>query len=147
MSFGWGHLTCSALLVLFLGPLISHFLAKRKSKQDREIAKHNEAVEEFKAAFTDANTNLRFRENTVALIIKQTFEGHKVAYIKFRENLSPQKKSEFDNAWSNYEQYYNSYSKDAVHSLFASATTDYESEQREIAITLIKCLLDFAKEV
>jgi hypothetical protein len=146
MSFGWGHLTCSALLGLILGRLISHFLAKRKSKQDREIARHNETVEEFKAAFTDAIVNLHFREHTVALIIQQTFKGHKVAYIKFRENLSGQKKSEFDKAWSKYEAYYNSHSKGAVFSLFASAKTDFESEHREIAITLIKCLLDFAKE-
>jgi hypothetical protein len=135
------------ILGALIGALVTYFLAKDRAKQDRIADRHNQAVSEFKAAFNDALINLLFHENTVAFIIKQFFTDHKVAYLSFREQLSDQKKKLFDQAWSQYENYFNKNVKDIVFGLFASAKTQHESEERELVIRLIKDLLDFAKEV
>lgn len=147
MGLSWGSFTAGALLSILIYQLLSHFLAKERVKQDRRVDSHNQAVSEFKGAFSDALINLSFREHAVAFILKQTFTDHKVAYLRFREHLSDQKKGSFDQAWSKYEDYFNRNAKDTVFGLFASAETQYESEEREVVTRLIKDLLDFAKEV
>lgn len=146
MSFGWGHLTVAAMFGLLLDKIITHFLAKDQSKQERQIARHNEQVSQFKSAFNDALLNISIGEQTVALILRQTYRNHEVAYHLFRNHISKNKKKKFDGAWSNYQAYYEANAKEAIHYQFASAKTGFEAEQRKIVTYLLKGLLDFAKE-
>ena len=146
MSFGWGHLTGAALFGLLLDKMITHFLAKRHSKQERQIVRHNERVSQFKSAFSDALLNVSIGEHTVALILRQTYRSHEVAYHLFRKHMSKNKKGKFDEAWANYEAYYEANAKEAMHYQFASAKTGFEAEQRKIVTSLLKELLDFAEE-
>lgn len=147
MGLSWGSFTAGTLLGILISQLLNHFLVKHRAKQNRRVDRHNQAVSEFKGAFSDALINLSFREHAVALILKQTFTEHKVAYLRFCEHLSDQKKSLFDQAWSKYEDYFNRNAKDTVYGLFASSETQYESQEREVVIRLIKDILDFAKDV
>jgi len=147
MDISWGSLTVGTLLGILIGHLLSHVLAKERAKLGRKAAIYNQAVADFKSAFTDAIVNLHYRENSVALILQQTFDAHKIAYIRFRENLPPSKKYEFDQIWVKYEEYYNQNAKGQIYTLFASAKTDYETQQRMFIIGLIKELMAFAKEV
>lgn len=147
MDISWGSFTGGALLGILLGHLLSHVLAKERAKLGRKAERNNQAVSEFKSAFNDVLVNLHYRENTVALILQQTFDTHKIAYIRFRESLPSPKRAEFDLVWAKYEDYYNQNSKDQVYTLFASAETDYETQHRMFIIGLIKELMAFAKEV
>ena len=114
IELGWGSFTVGTLFGILITQLVSHFMAKDRAKQDRIADRHNQAVSEFKAAFNDALINLSFQENTLAFILKQFFTDHKVAYLSFREKLSDQKKKLFDQAWSQYENYFNKNVKDTV---------------------------------
>lgn len=147
MDIGWGSFTGGALLGILIGHLLSHVLAKERAKLGRKATIHNQVVADFKSAFSDALVNLHYRENTVALILQQTFDAHKIAYIRFRESLSTPKEAELEQVWAKYELYYNQNSKGRVFTLFASAETDYEARQRMYIIGLIKELMAFAKEV
>lgn len=147
MDISWGSFTGGTLLGILIGHLLSHALAKKRAKLGRKAAIHNQAVAEFKSAFTDALVNLHYRENTVALILQQTFDAHKIAYIRFRENLLTPERTEFDQVWAKYEDYYNQNSKGQVFTLFASAKTDYETKHRMFIIGLINELMAYAKEV
>ena len=147
MDISWGSFTGGALLGILIGHLLNHVLAKERAKLGRNAAIHNQAVADFKSAFTDALVNFHYRENTVALILKQTFDAHKIAYICFREKLPPSKKDKFAQVWVKYEEYYNQNAKGQIYTLFASAKTDYETQHRMFIIGLIKELMVFAKEV
>jgi len=147
MAISWGSFTAGSLLGILIGHFLSHILAKERAKLDRKATRHNQAVADFKSAFSDALINLHYHEHTVALILQQTFDDHKIAYIRFRDNLSEQTRVVFDQVWSKYEDYYNHYSKGQVFTLFASAKTEYESQHREFIVGLIKELMSFAKEV
>ncbi len=147
MDISWGSLTVGTLLGILIGHLLSHVLSKKRAKLDRKAAIHNQAVADFKSSFTDALVNFNYQENTVVLILQQTFDAHKIAYIRFRENLPPSKKDAFDQVWVKYEEYYNQNAKGQIYTLFASAKTDYETQHRMFIIGLIKELMAFAKEV
>lgn len=147
MAISWGSFTVGGLLGILIGHFLSHILAKERAKLVRKASRHNQAVADFKSAFGDALINLHYRENTVALILQQTFDAHKTAYLRFRDNLPEKERARFDQVWSKYERYYNQNSKGQVFTLFASAKTEYESQHREFIVDLIKELMSFAKEV
>jgi len=147
MAISWGSFTVVGLLGVLIGHFLSHILVKKRAKLDRKATRRNQAVADFKSAFSDALINLHYREHTVALILQQTFNTHKIAYIRFRDNLSEKMRVKFDQVWSKYEDNYNTYSKGQVFTLFASAKTEYESQHREFIVGLIKELMSFAKEV
>jgi len=147
MAISWGSFTVGSLLGIFIGHFLSHILAKERAKLDRKATRHNQAVANFKSAFCDASINLHYREHTVALILQQTFNAHKIAYISFRDNLPEKMRVQFNQVWSKYEDYYNTYSKGQVFPIFASAKTEYESQHREIVVGLIKELMSYAQEV
>lgn len=146
MAFNWGEITAAAVFLILLGVLLNYIFAKYRARRERRVARHNESVSEFRSAFSDALLNISLAEHTIALILRQTFRDHEVAYHKFREHVPDRKKDQFDEAWSQYESYYQANAKDALHYQFASAKTDFEEEQRKQVAALIKNILDFAKE-
>ena len=147
MNISWGSFTGGALLGVLISKLLSHLLAKDRAKLGRKAERHNQYVADFKAAFGDALINLHYRENSVAFILQQTFNRHKVAYIQFRDIVPESKRKEFGQLWANYEDYYNQNSKGQLHSIFTSANTEYETQQRMLIVNLIKELMEYAKEV
>jgi len=147
MELHWGQITAGAVLGIVIAQLLNHLFAKVRASRERRVVKQNAAASEFKVAFNDALLNLSIAQHTVALILGQTFRDHEIAYHRFREHVPDQNRKKFDEAWSMYKRYFKANAKHAQDYQFASAQTDYESEQRKVAAALLKEILAFAEEV
>ena len=147
MGLHWGEITAGAVLGIVIAQLVNHLFAKIKASRVRKIVEQDAAASEFKVAFNDALLNLSIAQHTVAHILGQTFRDHEMAYQRFREHVPDQNRKKFDEAWSIYKRYFKANAKHAQDYQFASAQTDYESEQRKVAAALLKELLAFAEEV
>jgi len=147
MELHWGQITAGAVLGIVIAQLVNHIFAKIRASREREAVEQDEATSEFKVAFNEALLNLSIAQHTVAHILGQTFRDHEVAYYRFREHVPEQNGKKFDEAWSMYKRYFKANAKHAQDYQFASAQTDYESEQRKVAAALLKELLAFAEEV
>ena len=158
MELHWGEITAGAVLGIVIAQLVNHLFAKIRASpvgrtvsngasRERKAVNQNAAASEFKIAFNEALLNLSIAQHTVAHILGQTFSDHEEAYHRFREHLPDQNRKKFDEAWSIYKRYFKANAKHAQDYQFASAQTDYESEQRKVAAALLKELLAFAEEV
>jgi hypothetical protein len=147
MELHWGEITAGAVLGIVIAQVLNHLFAKLRASGKRTVAEQDAAVSEFKAAFNDALLNLSLAQHTVDHILKHTFRDHEAAYHGFREYVPDWERKKFDEAWSIYKRYFKTSTKHALHCQFASAKSDYESEQRKVATALLKELLDFAKEI
>ena len=147
MELHWGEITAGAVLGIVITQLLNRLFVKIRASRERRVVKRNAAASEFKIAFNEALLNLSIAQHTVAHILGQTFSDHEEAYHRFREHLPDQNRKKFDEAWSIYKRYFKANAKHAQDYQFASAQTDYESEQRKVAAALLKELLAFAEEV
>jgi len=146
MGLHWGEITAGVVLGIVIAQVLNHLFTKLRASAELTVAEQDEAVSEFKAAFSDALLNLSLAQHTVDHILKETFRDHEAAYHRFREYIPQRERKKFDEAWSMYKRYFKTNAKHAQQYQFASAKTDHESEQRKVAAALLKELLDFAKE-
>ncbi len=147
--FTLGELSLASFVSLLLGTFIGHRLALGRDKR-KELY---DAGKQFRDAFVEIQRLLEINppinpavgnewQKTIRLV-RKFYNDHHSAVVKFEHHLSPRKRTSFRNCWYEY-CCYDKQNNCETFSDYESEQMNEELERRQLAISRIKRLLDFA---
>lgn len=104
--YSLGELFLASLASLLIGSILTHFLTKQRSHQDRRAARFNAASEELRKAFereiAALRSNAPAEPGSTYDLLKEAFPKHERAIYAFRNVLDKKQQNLYDAAWKQY---------------------------------------------